>query len=139
MKIAVVRSDYYKEITDGMMEGVMTEIQNKIKSESKSKVEVEEFQVFGGFEIPLIVKMLAEKGGYDGFVVLGCVIKGETDQSRLIVEAVTNALMDLSLQYMVPVGFGLLSTDNYDQALARSRGDINRGCEAMKAVFSFLS
>lgn len=126
MKIAVVYSDYYKEICDGLL---------KSCHEAAKDVDVvlEEFRASGAFEIPLGVKRVIND--FDGVVTLGCVVQGETHHHDMINYSVAQALMDLSLEYMKPVGFGILTTKNYDQAKAR----LDKGKETFNAVHEMLS
>ena len=64
--------------------------------------------------------VLMDRGKYDGLMTLGAVIRGETDHYQMIINAVTNATMTLNLEGKIPVTFGILTTDNIDQALQRS-------------------
>ena len=73
---------------------------------------------------------------YDGFIALGCVIKGETPHFDFISQATTNAIMQLSIDYKKPIGNAIITTLNKDQAYNRS---IKKGKEATAAVFSVLS
>lgn len=132
MKIAIIYSDYYKEVCDGLMKGV------KGAAEDKG-VEFVEFKAPGSFEIPLKIKQVAVDNSFDGFIALGCVVQGETHHHDLINFSVAQALMDLSLELMKPVGFGILTTKNYEQALERSVGSKNKGKEVFEAVFEMLS
>ncbi len=131
MKIAVVYSDYYPDVTDGLRNGV------KRGAEGKS-IELEEFAVKGAFEIPLKIKQLSS-GGYDGFIALGCVVQGETYHHESINVPVSQALMTLSLDLGLPVAHGVLMTKDKDQAIARSSESRNKGMECLEAVLDFLS
>jgi 6,7-dimethyl-8-ribityllumazine synthase len=132
MKIGIVYSDYYKEVCDGLMQGV--------KDAAKGKdVDFIEFRAPGAFEIPLKIKQVSSDGSIDGFIALGCVVQGETHHHDLINFSVSKALMDLSLDLMKPVGFGILTTKNYEQALERSVGSKSKGSEVFCAVHEMLS
>jgi 6,7-dimethyl-8-ribityllumazine synthase len=75
------------------------------------------------------------RGGWDGFLLLGCVVRGETDHYSFICDAVCHGVMDISAETGVPLGFGLLTVDQLDQAVARSRDDrMNKGAEAAHAL-----
>ena len=87
----------------------------------------------GVFEIPVIISKNIKK--YDGFIALGCVIKGETPHFDFISQATTNAIMKLSIDYKKPVGNGIITCLNQEQAKARSK----KGREAAEAVISVLS
>ncbi len=125
-KILIVLADYYKEISVEMLDSTIDHI------DKKSKFNL--IRVPGVFEIPVVISKNIKK--YDGFIALGCVIKGETPHFDFISQATTNAIMQLSIDYKKPIGNGIITTLNKDQANNRS---IKKGKEAAAAVFSVLS
>ena len=131
MKIAIVHSDYYPEITKGLVSGVY----NEAKS---CDVSFEEFVVFGVMEIPLKVMRLMKSQRFDAVIALGCVIKGETGHYDVIQNTVPSCLMSLSLEFDVPIAHGILFVNNIDQAFARCSDDRNKGGEAFRAIESLL-
>jgi len=130
-KIAIVYSDYYKEITDGLFAS-FNELNNELG------YEVEKFRVAGSMEIPLKCKQLMLQGQFDGYCVYGCIIEGETYHNFVLQDAIYQHLLGLSLEFMKPVGFGILTVKNYQQALNRAVGPKSRGKEALEAVNSLL-
>jgi 6,7-dimethyl-8-ribityllumazine synthase len=91
--------------------------------------------VAGAYELPAALRMAVRRGGWDGFLLLGCVVRGETDHYSFICDAVCHGVMDISAETGVPLGFGLLTVDQLDQAVARSRDDrMNKGAEAAHAL-----
>ena len=91
----------------------------------------------GVFEIPTVISQNIDK--FDGFVAIGCVIKGKTLHFELISKATINALMNLSIDHKKPIGNGIIACLNKKQALERSKLDKrNKGREAAKAVLSVL-
>jgi 6,7-dimethyl-8-ribityllumazine synthase len=102
---------------------------------------VEVAEVAGGFELPAALSMaLKVPGRWDGFLLLGCVVKGETDHYTFICDAICNGVMNVSIASAAPIGFGLLTVDRLDQALARSRDDrMNKGAEAAHAVLAQIA
>ena len=129
-KILIVASIYYKDISTGLISG------SKYILEKKN-IDFEIIYVPGTFEISLAIKHYIDK--YDGFVALGCVIRGETYHFELISNEVTRKIMDLSVILNKPIGFGILTCDNIEQAQYRSnpvRG--NKGKEAAKACVDLL-
>ena len=87
----------------------------------------------GSFEIPSIIEKYIKK--FDGFIALGCIIKGETNNFNLISKSITDALMYLSIKHKKPIGNGLITCFNKKQALARRK----KGKEAALAVQKILS
>ena len=125
-KILIILADYYKEISVEMLDSTIEHI------DKKSKFNL--IRVPGVFEIPVVISKNIKK--YDGFIALGCVIKGETPHFDFISQATTNAIMQLSIDYKKPIGNGIITALNKDQASNRS---IKKGEEAAAAVFSVLS
>ena len=130
-KVLIVVSNYYEEISKNLIEGT----EKYLKETSvTTKITVSP----GCFEIPYIIKKKSED--YDGFIALGCIIRGETYHFELISNEVTRKIMDLSIILNKPIGFGILTCDNIEQAQYRSdpvRG--NKGKEAAKACVDLLA
>ena len=110
-KVLIVAADYYEEITTNLIEGA-----EKIFKEADIIVEIAKTN--GSFEIPFLINKNLEK--YDGFVALGCIIRGETYHFELIANEVSRKIMDLSIQSNKPIGFGIITCENMQQAKARS-------------------
>ena len=133
-KICIVRATYYKNISNDMLSGAIIKLKkNKINSRF-----VKVNDVPGVFEIPIIV---AKKiNSFDGFIALGCVIKGKTPHFKFISKATTQALMNLSIKHKKRVGYGIITCLNKKQAIDRSKPNKkDKVCEAANAVLSVLS
>ena len=130
-KICIVISNYYPKISDDLLIGTLQVLKkNNFRNYKKIKVP-------GIFELPLIIAKNIQF--YDGFIALGCVIKGETPHFSLISKATTNAIMNLTITYKKPIGNGIISCLNKKQALERSNPNKkNKGGETAKAVLSIL-
>ena len=141
-KICVVLADYYPDVTELLVKGASKEILDAESQGIIKKVYSEwDFDMFnhvsGVFEIPVIISKLINK--YDAFVALGCVIKGETTHFDLISKAVVNAIMDLSIKNKKPIGNGIITCLNMNQALERADPKKkNIGGEAVSAVLQSL-
>ena len=124
-KYLIVIANYYEDVTSGLLNSALRLIPkiNLIKI----------IQVPGVFEIPITISKNIKK--YDGFLALGCVIKGGTPHFNFISQATTNAIMDLSISSKKPIGNGIITCLNMAQAKARRR----KGAEAAEAVISILS
>ena len=124
-RILFIVANYYKDICVPMYNSAARELHSyKIKSTY--------IEVPGIFEIPVVISKNIKK--YDAFVALGCVIKGETPHFNFISTATTNAIMNLSVKSKKPIGNGIITCLNKEQANKR----INKGKEAVKAVISVL-
>ena len=124
-KYLIVIADYYKDISKGPLDSALKSIP-KLNS-------IKIIKVPGVFEIPVTISKNIKK--YDGFLALGCVIKGETPHFDFISQASTNAIMDLSINNQKPIGNGIITCLNMRQANARKK----KGAEAAQAVISILS
>ena len=127
MKIGIVVSDWNEEITEALYEGAYkTLIDCKAKKENIIRVNVP-----GSFELPLGAQSLFLQQKVDAVICLGCVIQGETRHFEFICNAVANGLTDLSIMHKAPFVFGVLTTNNLQQAIDRAGGKHgNKGVEA---------
>ena len=125
-KICIVISTYNEDITQELLKSAKKEL-NKL---GNNKIDI--IKVPGAFEIPYAISKLTKK--YDGFIAIGCVIKGQTANFDLICNAITNGIMQISIDQKKPIGNAVLTLYNKDQAKVR----FNRGKEASKAVYEAL-
>ena len=92
-------------------------------------------RVPGAYEMPLVAQKLAKEGGYDGIICLGCVIRGATPHFDFVANECAKGLAQVMLEYSVPTGFGVLTTDTLEQAIERAGSKAgNKGVEAASAV-----
>ena len=133
--IGIIVSEWNPEITDALCDGaVNTLIEQGIK---KSSLQIH--RVPGSFELPLGAQFLIEGAEVDAAICLGCVIQGETRHFEFICQAVSQQILQLSLDYNIPVIFGVLTTDTFEQAKERSGGKHgNKGVEAAIAAIKML-
>ena len=132
-KILIVSAEYYPEITM-TMETDAIDCLKQWKGFSVDDPQNVLENVPGVFEIPVIIAKNIKK--YDGFIALGCVIKGETPHFDFISQATTDAIMKLSIDYKKPIGNGIITCLNKNQAEVRSK---TKGQEAANAVIAVLS
>ena len=123
-KVLIVVSDYYEDIANALLDSTKKFLNKEIKFNI--------IKVPGVFEIPIIISKNINK--FDGFVAIGCVIKGKTAHFDLISKSVIDAIMNLSIDSKKPVGNCILTCFNYKQALARKK----KGREAAIALNSIL-
>jgi len=124
-KYLIVIADYYKEISKGLLDSALKIIPKK------NFIKI--IKVPGVFEIPVTISKNIKK--YDGFLALGCVIKGETPHFDFISNSTTNGIMNLSINHKKPIGNGIITCLNMRQANVRKK----KGAEAANAVISILS
>ena len=126
-KILIVLSRYNESIGNQLKKSAIDYLS------SHSRYEKYIVEAPGSFEVPSIIERYIKK--YDGVIALGCVIKGETNNFELISKSITDALMKLSIIHKKPIGNGVITCFNDDQARQRK----NKGAEAAAAVISALN
>ena len=112
-KILIIEARFYDQIADALAVGAISTL-------SEAGFKYERLAVPGVFEIPAALRLAWSTGDYAGSLALGCVIRGETDHYDHICREVSRKLMDLSVDYAVPHGFGVLTCENKDQAWERA-------------------
>ena len=129
--VLIVEARFYDEIADHPCDSVITEL-------DKAGYDCERIGVPGVFEIPAAILLGMLSGEYVGAVAVGCVIRGETDHYDHICREASRALMELSMEG-VALGFGVLTCENYEQALVRAdKNGKNKGAEVAAAVLSIM-
>ncbi len=137
--ILIVEARFYGDIADALLAGAVAELEERGAG-------YEKISVPGALEIPAAIRMairaLDVVGGrrrYDGFVALGCVIRGETSHYDVVAGESARGLMDLVLQFSVAIGNGILTCENREQALVRAAVDrVNKGGFAAKAALDVI-
>ncbi len=124
-KVLIIQANYYKDISTALLKSAKNELKNFAK--------INIISVPGVFEIPVVISKNLKK--YDGFVALGCVIKGQTPHFDFISKSTTDAIMNISVESKKPVGNGIITCLNKNQAIARGK----KGREAANAVKIILS
>tara|TARA_B100000902_G_scaffold115431_1_gene116307 strand:+ start:4272 stop:4697 length:426 start_codon:yes stop_codon:yes gene_type:complete len=132
-KILIINSNYYENISKNLVLGVK-------KKFYKSKFKLSILDVPGVYEIPFSIKKNIKN--FDGFIALGCVIKGQTPHFDLISSSVFNAILNLSVKYNKPICNGIITALNRSQALTRSKNTnnnkSNKGSEAANAILKIF-
>ncbi len=133
-RILIVQSRFYEKIADALLDGA-------IKVLEEAEVNYECLDVPGAFEIPAAIRIAAKKKKkrYDGYVALGCVIRGETAHYEYVCSESARGLMDLAVGKGLAIGYGILTVESEKQALARAniRGK-NRGGKAAQACLRMV-
>ena len=136
-KVLLVCSPYYKKITQNLLDGAI----EVLKSNS---VKYKIIDVPGALEIAPSIKIFSEKLSqndfFDGFIALGCIIRGETYHFEIVSNESARALTELSVRYSLPIGNGILTVENKDQAIERSDPTkLNKGASAALACLSLIN
>jgi 6,7-dimethyl-8-ribityllumazine synthase len=132
-KILIINSNYYKIISNNLVNSAKKKL-------IASKYSISIVNVPGIFEIPFTIRKYINK--FDAFVVLGCVIKGQTPHFDLICNSTFNSISNLTINFNKPIGNGIITALNMSQAVNRSKKNSlkksNKGSEAVNAVLSIL-
>lgn len=132
MTVALVSASWHEEIMAGLRQGA-----SRVARESGAQ-EVE-FEVPGSFELAVVAAECATSGRFDAIVALGVVIRGGTPHFEYVCSAATQGLTTVSVEYRIPVGFGVLTCDNVEQAKDRSGLPGSREDKGAQAMASALS
>ena len=128
LRIAIVVSRFNNFVTEKLLEGALDGFTNHGGNEADLTV----VRVPGAFEIPIVADRLAASGKFDALVCLGAVIRGDTPHFDYVCDAVTSGLTHVLQAHKLPIGFGVLTTDNLQQAMDRAGSkDANKGYEAL--------
>ena len=138
-RVLIVEARFYEDISDQLAEGAIAALE-------EAGVSYKRIAVPGAFEVPAVIRFAirsmevrSAEQRYAGFIALGCVIRGETDHYDHICRETSRALMDLSVNYSVALGFGILTCENHEQAWARAAVDQkNKGADAAKACLRMM-
>lgn len=134
IKVALVVSEYNKDITFAMRDGAIEEL--KFHGVKESNISI--VNTPGAFEIPIVCQRLIKTKKYKGVIAIGCVIKGDTDHYYQISNESTRGIMDVMLKYDVPITNAILTVNNLEQAKIRSTGETNKGIEASLALLKII-
>jgi len=135
-RFAIIVSRFNDFISSRLMEGAM----DALKRHGATDDQVTLVKVPGAFEIPLSAKKLAESGEYDAIICLGAVIRGSTPHFEYVAAEVSKGIASVSLESKIPVTFGVLTTDNLEQAIERAGSKTgNKGWDAAMAAMEMVN
>ena len=137
--ILVVESPYYKAIADQLAQGATAELE-------QANASYERLAVPGAFEIPAAIKMAIRsldfysgRRRFDGYIALGCVIRGETSHYDYICQESARQLQELAVRYTLAIGYGILTCETQEQAMVRAAVDQkNKGGDAARACLDMI-
>jgi 6,7-dimethyl-8-ribityllumazine synthase len=128
-RYAIVAATFYEELAEKLVAGA-----REVFEEAGHDVLV--FDVPGAFELPLAAKLCAETGEFRGVACVGAVIRGETSHYEYVCSETARGIQSVQLETDIPCGFGVLTVDSYDQALARVGEKRHQGADAARAVLA---
>lgn len=135
LKIAIVSSLFRKEVSDNLVKHCLATLKKKGLLESQ----IHKWAVPGSWEIPLTVKKLVRTGKFDAIITFGAIVKGNTYHFEQIANECSRALMDISLQYEIPVIFEVLAVYDLQDAIERAtRKEENKGVEAASTALEMI-
>lgn len=125
-RVGIISTRWYSEV----IQNLKSSSEDFLSRVELNKSKIDHVEVSGSWELPLVVSEYIQQKNPSFVIVLGCVVKGETPHFDILCSSVTNALMNLQLETRTPMGFGLLTVNSVEQAVARS----NKGAEAAEAA-----
>lgn len=135
LKFAIVAGRFNDFIVDRLIGGAV----DYLVRHGCSKENITLIKVPGAFEMPVVTKKLAAKGGFDGIVCLGAVIRGSTPHFDFVANECAKGIAQVSLEHSLPIGFGVLTTDTLEQAIERAGSKAgNKGVEAASAILETI-
>lgn len=136
LKVGIIVSRFNSFITAKLLDGAL----DGLKSHGGADDDLTVVHVPGAFEIPIVASTMASSGKYDALVCLGAVIRGDTPHFEYVCDAVTDGISKTVCDYRMPISFGVLTTDNVQQAMERSGAkDANKGYEAALTAIEMVS
>lgn len=131
LKVAILASRFNDFIVDKLIGGAV----DALTRHGASREDLTIVKIPGAFEMPLVAQKLAKSGKYDGIVCVGAVIRGATPHFDVVVNECAKGLAQVSLSFSIPLGFGVLTTDNIEQAIERAGSKAgNKGVDAAMAM-----
>ena len=110
-EVLIIYSDFYPLVSENLLSAAQTYLKEK-------KIEYDAKRVDGSLELPIVLSKFKDK--YSGFIVLGCIVKGETDHYQVVKDVCLNQIYSLACKHSLPLSTAILTVDNIDQAIERS-------------------
>ncbi|XBC42184.1 MAG: 6,7-dimethyl-8-ribityllumazine synthase [Buchnera aphidicola (Meitanaphis elongallis)] len=136
-KIAIIISRFNYFINQHLLNGALDILQRigQVKNENITVIYVP-----GAFEIPIVTNIIANKKQYDAIITLGTIIKGSTTHFSLLSNEINARISEISIQYKIPISFGVIVADNIEQAIERSGTKIgNKGSESALVILEMIN
>ncbi len=115
-KILIVQARFYEDISEMLLQGAVSKLE-------ELGYEYEVFDISGALEIPYVINLAAKQNKYDGFIALGCVIRGETSHYDIVTMQSAYGIMKLTIEKELAIGNGIIAAENREQAYVRADAD----------------
>lgn len=136
LKVGIICSRFNEFVVNALLDGA----KRGLTKHGVKEKNVEVFWVPGAYEIPVMTRLMALSRNYDALITLGAVIRGETAHFDYVAGPCADGIMQVQLETLVPIGFGVLTVENVEQAAARSRpDDTNKGFEAAEVAIEMVA
>jgi len=136
LRVGIVCSRFNEFVVNALLDGA----QRGLKARGVREKNIETHWVPGAFEIPMMARLMAVSQKFDALVALGAVIRGETAHFEYVAGPCAEGIMQVQLETLIPIGFGVLTVENVEQAAARSRpDDTNKGFEAAEVALDMIA
>ncbi len=136
LRVGIVCSRFNEFVVNALLDGA----KRGLAARGVREKNIETHWVPGAFEIPLMARLMAVSHKFDALVALGAVIRGETAHFEYVAGPCAEGIMQVQLETLIPIGFGVLTVENIDQAAARSRADdTNKGYEAAQVALDMIA
>ena len=136
LKFTIVAARFNDFVVERLIDGAV----DALRQHGAEPASLELVRVPGAFDLPLVVRKIAESGRSDAIIALGAVIRGDTPHFDYVCDAVTRGLGHAVAAHKVPIGFGVLTTDNVQQAMDRAGAkDANKGYEALLVAVEMVN
>jgi 6,7-dimethyl-8-ribityllumazine synthase len=136
LRVGIVCSRFNEFVVNALLDGA----QRGLKARGVREKNVETHWVPGAFEIPVMARLMAVSQKFDALVALGAVIRGETSHFEYVAGPCAEGIMQVQLETLIPIGFGVLTVEDVEQAAARSRpDDTNKGFEAAQVALDMIA
>ena len=135
-RFGIIVARFNSFISERLLEGAL----DALTRHGADAANIEVVRVPGAFEMPLVLKAMAESKKYDALIALGCVIRGETPHFEYVAGECSRGVAQVSMQYNLPVGFGVLTVDTIEQAIERAGAKAgNKGADAALTVIEMVN
>jgi 6,7-dimethyl-8-ribityllumazine synthase len=136
-KFAIVVSRFNSFVVESLLEGAVDALK---RHGNVAESDITVIRVPGAYELPVAVKKIAAKGGYDGIIAIGAVIRGGTPHFDFVAGECNKGLAQVAMEYTLPVAFGVITTDTIEQAIDRAGLKVgNKGAEAALSALEMVN